>query len=64
MNWVDTTRVFSIFQKFGMDLNEYKTILVQRRTRRGGRLFLAFNETTGAELQLSVSCEIKRAKYV
>lgn len=63
LSWVDTTRVFSIFQKFGMDLNAYKTILVRRRTR-GGRLFIAFNETTGAELQLSVSGEIKRVKYV
>ena len=62
LNWIDTIRVFSIFEKFGLDQNEYKNILVRRRTRNG-RLFVALN-ASGDEEIFSVSREIKRAKFI
>ena len=62
LNWIDTIRVFSIFEKFGLDQNEYKKILVRRRTRNG-RLFVALNPSGDEEI-FSVSREIKRAKFI
>ena len=62
VSWIDTIRVFSIFEKFGLDQNEYKKILVRRRTRNG-RLFIALNPRGDEEI-FSVSREIKRAKFI
>ena len=63
LKWVDTSRVFAILKKFGMDMKEFNTIIARRRTL-GGRLLVAFNQKTYVEIQLSVSREIKRCKFV
>ena len=63
LNWVDTSQVYTIFKKFGINLKGFKQIIVRRRTQ-GGRVLIAFNEKTATEYHLSVSKVIKKANFL
>ena len=63
LNWVNTTRVFEIFKKFGVELeNGFNTIISRRRTQ-GGRILYAFNKLAAVEFKLSVTRDIKGCNF-
>ena len=63
LNWINTGFVIAIFKKFGMNLKKgFKAVITQRRTL-GGRILIALNQKTGAEIHLSVSKVIKKANF-
>lgn len=63
LNWVNTSRVFSIFKKFGVQLESGFNTIISRRRTLGGRLLIAFNKNTAVETNLSVSRVIKGGNY-